>query len=94
MSVTQTAVSSHFEDIKSTLVKIAKAVLPDDNDLPEIIDSWKDKLSPAETLDALNTWLHAYLEGEKEKVDKDEELQQLEKLEPDILPVDTSNVSG
>jgi len=94
MSVTQTAVSAHFEDIKSTLVKITKAILPEENDLPEIIASWNAQLSASETLDALNIWLHGYLGSEKEKADKTEEIQQLDKLEPDPHPVDTSNVSG
>lgn len=94
MSVTQTAVAAHFEDIKSTLVKIVRATMQNEEDLPVIIASWNEKLSPAETLDALNTWLRAYLEGEREKADKTEEIQQLEKLEPDPLPVNTSDVSG
>lgn len=94
MSVTQTAVSAHFEDIKSTLVKITRAILPQENDLTEIIASWNEKLSSSETLDALNLWLHGYLEGEKEKADKTEDIQELDKLEPDPHPVDTSNVSG
>ncbi|GGH78513.1 hypothetical protein HNQ91_003845 [Filimonas zeae] len=94
MSVTQTAVSSHFEDIKSALVKITRAILPEENDLPEIIASWNEKLSSAETLDALNLWLHTYLAGEKDKADKTEEIQQLDQLEPDPHPVDTSDVSA
>lgn len=94
MSVTQTAVSSHFEDIKSSLVKITRAILPEENDLPEIIASWNEKLSSAETLDALNLWLHTYLAGEKDKADKTEEIQQLDQLEPDPHPVDTSDVSA
>lgn len=94
MSITQTAVAAHFEDIKSTLVKIVRAAVPDEEDLPVILASWNEKLSPAETLDALNTWLRAYLEGEKDKADKAEEIQQLETLEPDPLPVNTSDVSG
>lgn len=94
MSVTQTAVSSHFDDIKNSLVKITRAILPEEHDLPEIIASWNEKLSSAETLDALNIWLHAYLASEKDKADKTEEIQHLDELEPDPHPVDTSDVSG
>lgn len=86
--------TTHFTEIKNTLVKIVKALHPNDNDLPMIISSWGEKLSGPETLDALNLWLHGCLEGKKEQADQVEELKALDKLEPDPIPADTSDVSG
>lgn len=94
MNVTATPPNSHFPEIRNTLSKIVKALHPDDNDLPMIICSWGENLSGAETLDALNIWLHGYLENKKEAASGAEEIQQLDKLEPNPLPADTTDVSG
>ena len=94
MDTTATPPPSHFNDIKATLVKIVKTLRPDDNDLPMIIESWGEKLNGAETLDALNIWLHGCLEEKKNDADQVEELKELDKLEPDPVPADTTDVSG
>ncbi|RXK80777.1 hypothetical protein [Filimonas effusa] len=86
--------NNHFDEIRNTLSKIARALHPEDNDLPTIICSWGDKLSGAETLDALNLWLHGFLDAKKEMAGEAEEIKQLDKLEPNPLPADTSDVSG